>query len=504
MATTGSCQREVELAAEEVTKHEDASADASHGLVEPAVGIVDVQVSGARRNPDVLSDIVDGHEFWVVGECSPDWRRCPCGEGAVLGGRRLVGSGVEQVQLGRPKTFHGRTCGAPDQRIGTASAGISASQQRWPLGVGGSRSGVGEVVHLHRRHHSEVCKHLQLCLTFLLSDTSGEGKKAARLSGHSGGWQTWLVGSGDRDRRDQGESVGVRLPVAELASRIDNALALGALGDSVGSGVEGVPLEERARALFAGPLTDDSILTFATASAIADAGRVDPEAIADRFVSAFSAGIPGMGSSTLGALQALRAGQHWGLSGISGDRAAGNGAAMRIAPVAFVVDPMDSDGRQAIRDVARITHRNDEASTGAIAFAIGLRIALRGCRSVTDGLGEVAAALPDTRVRDAIVAASELGGASIASAVAALGSSGFVAESVPLALYIGLSPWASPMDPVAEAARLSEDSDTVASMVGQLLGASGHVLGAGDRPIFPPGVDPPRLGQRLATLALSL
>lgn len=234
----------------------------------------------------------------------------------------------------------------------------------------------------------------------------------------------------------------------ELATRIENALVLGAIGGSRGSGVEGIAVSERRPEQLGGTYTDDTILTIATASAIANAGSVDPEAIAERFVVEFIAGIPGLGSSTLGALQALRSGQHWALAGIGGDRAAGNGAAMRIAPVAPVLDPNENDARRTIRDIARITHHNDEASTGAIALAIGIRIALRGHTSASRALAEIATALPDSQVRDGVIAAAALGRASVASAAAVLGSYGFVAESVPLALYIGLLRWNSPIEAI--------------------------------------------------------
>jgi len=59
-------------------------------------------------------------------------------------------------------------------------------------------------------------------------------------------------------------------------------------------------------------------------------------------------------------------GTHWPLSGRSGEYAAGNGAAMRIAPLAFFVDA--STRQQLIRDVCIITHKNDEAFVGCLAI----------------------------------------------------------------------------------------------------------------------------------------
>ena len=45
-----------------------------------------------------------------------------------------------------------------------------------------------------------------------------------------------------------------------------------------------------------------------------------------------------------------------------------DGAAMRLAPLAFVLDSDRDDDRRTIRDVCRITHRNDEAYVGGLAI----------------------------------------------------------------------------------------------------------------------------------------
>ena len=57
----------------------------------------------------------------------------------------------------------------------------------------------------------------------------------------------------------------------------------------------------------------------------------------------------GLGSATLKALRELQIGGHWALVGRTGEYAAGNGAAMRIAPLAF----KENVNRQTIHDVCR-------------------------------------------------------------------------------------------------------------------------------------------------------
>jgi ADP-ribosylglycohydrolase len=195
-----------------------------------------------------------------------------------------------------------------------------------------------------------------------------------------------------------------------LAGRIRTSLLAGALGDAWGSGYENcagplvAPFPERPR------LSDDTWLTIATCDAIvASRGRVEPHAIATAFREWFAAGrLRGLGSSTLKALRDLHAGAHWALAGARGEFAAGAGAAMRIAPLAFVLDPSVEGDRVTIRDVARITHHSDEAYAGALAVVVAIRTMAAGAPGPEDLLSVVSSALPDTRVRDRVRQLSSL------------------------------------------------------------------------------------------------
>ncbi len=186
----------------------------------------------------------------------------------------------------------------------------------------------------------------------------------------------------------------------------------GAIGDAAGSAFEG--------SRSGGPwrITDDTQLTLATCEALAS-GALEAEAVAASMLRWFRARrITGIGASTLKALRDLDAGCHWALAGRQGERAAGNGAAMRIAPLAFCVDPFGMEGRRLIRDVCRITHHNEEAYAGALAVVVAIR-------------GGDLSGIPDSVVRDRLL---QLGDLCIVEAARLFGSSGFVAESVPLAI----------------------------------------------------------------------
>jgi ADP-ribosyl-[dinitrogen reductase] hydrolase len=266
-----------------------------------------------------------------------------------------------------------------------------------------------------------------------------------------------------------------------LRDRVLGCLLGGALGDAWGAPFEGA----RGPVMFEIPsrpdLTDDTQLTLATCESIVECGRIDPEHLASNFLRWFVEGrIQGIGASTLKAMRDLASGTHWALAGNRGEYAAGNGAAMRIAPLAFLLDPASPEDRTVIRDVCRITHHNDEAYIGALAVVLALRSVITGSwfedRSF---LGVVQSSLPDSAVRDRI---EELFPLQIPAAeVASLfGASGFVVDTVPLALYCSQSISAHPLPVVlARTIEAGGDTDTIASIVGQLAGA---VLGASGIP----------------------
>ncbi len=259
--------------------------------------------------------------------------------------------------------------------------------------------------------------------------------------------------------------------------RILGCLLGGAIGDALGYAVEGQPgVAFREPDAFS--VSDDTELTLATCEALGRAGRVIPEEIGISFREWFRAGrVTGVGASTLKALRDLSAGVHWALAGRKGDRAAGNGAAMRIAPIALIVDPLEPANRRLIRDVSRITHDNDEAYAGALAIAIAVHD-----RAVFDDnlLTRLAKELPDTRVRDGILKVAKFKQLSLQEVASLHGNSGYVAESVPFALCAAQRP-GSFEAVVKEIVSSGGDTDTNASMFGQIVGARRGLKGLPER-----------------------
>jgi ADP-ribosylglycohydrolase len=147
--------------------------------------------------------------------------------------------------------------------------------------------------------------------------------------------------------------------------------------------------------------------------------------------------------------------------------AAGNGAAMRIAPLAFVID--SASDRMLIRDVVRITHQNDEAYAGALAVLVAMQQApepslARTLTAVADGILD---SVTRDRLRE-ISAVSEP--VTIGGVAQRFGSSGYVAETVPLAIVAAWHMTTSFEAGLDDLVQAGGDTDTIAAIAGQLAG----------------------------------
>lgn len=135
------------------------------------------------------------------------------------------------------------------------------------------------------------------------------------------------------------------LPDPAAVDRIRGCLLGGAIGDAAGSAFEGRPPGRYDWRDAPWQLSDDTQLTLATCEALTE-GPPDPQTIAEALLRWHrSRRFSGLGASTLKALRDLAAGAHWSLAGRGGERAAGNGVAMRIAPLAFCLDARKPESR---------------------------------------------------------------------------------------------------------------------------------------------------------------
>ena len=193
-------------------------------------------------------------------------------------------------------------------------------------------------------------------------------------------------------------------------------------------------------------VSDDGEHALMTAEALLSGGDLERE-LRRRLIRWFLLLPAGMGLATLRACLRMLVGRR-----PSGVFSAGNGAAMRAAAVGayFAEDP---DRRtQAVETVARLTHTDPRAILGAQLVALAAACAARGEEPLFPPLAaEIAPHWP-------LDFASERG------------PTGYVMQSVPAALGAWLRHPRDFRSAVTEAIALGGDADTVAAIVGGIVG----------------------------------
>jgi ADP-ribosyl-[dinitrogen reductase] hydrolase len=182
------------------------------------------------------------------------------------------------------------------------------------------------------------------------------------------------------------------IPAAELIGRAEAAYLGLALGDALGATVEfmmpreirgqfGVHKEIRGGGwlrLKPGSVTDDTTMSLALGEAIlVDGGRVEPLSCAHAFDAWMRAKPVDIGNTVRRNLVAFRR---------SGDPVAppsehdaGNGAAMRVLPVALATLGQDEhDVRVAVRAQSHVTHNNPDSDAATEFLALAVQEGLRG------------------------------------------------------------------------------------------------------------------------------
>jgi poly(ADP-ribose) glycohydrolase ARH3 len=266
------------------------------------------------------------------------------------------------------------------------------------------------------------------------------------------------------------------------------------VGDAYGSVLEGVVPDQaarlaRTRADSRQPwrYTDDGAMTLAVAESLAARGAVDgPDllrCLADRYDP-----VRGFGRGMKIALRAFTDGRPWTECAFAAWRegSRGNGAAVRVAPVAVVRWPGADAFHEAVRTSAIVTHAHPEAVAAALvqAHAVALVLSEPGVIATPSAfLDALASRLPppDPAISTGLATVRRLlqTGATTATAARALGTSTFARESVPAALWAFLASHGSFRDAVSAAARLGGDVDSMCALVGGLAGA---LHGAGSIP----------------------
>lgn len=287
-------------------------------------------------------------------------------------------------------------------------------------------------------------------------------------------------------------------PRIDISDRFLGCLLGLAIGDAFGMPVEGFP-PELIRERFgwldryhprtdaagdeieaSGEITDDTEMMLChVESLVSTGGLVDPENTGMRFLRLYHSDSQRfMGRTTRESLiQADQTGDFQ--SGVGGENAAGNGVAMRIAPIGLVHSVGRFNAEVFVREVMRaglITHANPEAINGGVAIAYGVRLQVTGEVPPAILADEVCSFIDEDEVSRKIRIAGMLARQGLSrdahlSNLQKIGTSGYVAESVGAAFYCAIVAGDDLRTGIELATNAGGDTDTVAAMTGALIGA---------------------------------
>ncbi len=261
-----------------------------------------------------------------------------------------------------------------------------------------------------------------------------------------------------------------------------------AIGDALGMPVEGWSREairmhygvladfhaSPSRGLEPGQFTDDTQMMLMHAESIVAARTVDGQDLARRFVAWLRSGdVRGIGGSTFQSIKRLERGIDCRESGQTGEFAAGNGVAMRIAPVGLFDSQNIERLRRDVRVAGAITHRNTEALAGGLAVAYAVARLAAGEVEPAHLIGETIALVGKCQVGRHLQRAEEMLKSNVPPehALATLGTTGYVVHTVASAFYCFVQSPAGFKETLIQAVMAGGDTDTVAAVTGALSGA---------------------------------
>ncbi len=181
-------------------------------------------------------------------------------------------------------------------------------------------------------------------------------------------------------------------------------------------------------------------------------------------------------------LRAIRDGLPWPIAAAAafdGQGSAGNGAAMRAAPLgAWHADSPAHAAAQGVR-AAEVTHAHADGIAGGVAVAVAAAAAAAGRLDGhrPDLLGVVLAHTPGGRVRDGLATARRIGGAGQAADELGRGARAMAYDTVPFALWVAahhLDDYPAALDTCVAA---GGDVDTTCAIVGGVVAAYTGVAG---------------------------
>ena len=236
-----------------------------------------------------------------------------------------------------------------------------------------------------------------------------------------------------------------------------------------------------------GQYSDDTQLARELAASLVERGGFEPADYARRIAAIFAERrIVGHGPSTEAAAQRLALGVPWHAAGMPGP-VAGNGGAMRVAPLALVYADDTPRLHAMAHAQARITHADPRCGAGAVAVAGAVVAALQGrlhdapaiCAPLAAAvqrddpvLAQALRTLPAWLVADPADAAVAIAATGVDGADGRFGIAPHVTPSVLWALYAALRHPGDYVEAIATAIEPGGDVDTTAAMAGAIVGAA--------------------------------
>ena len=221
------------------------------------------------------------------------------------------------------------------------------------------------------------------------------------------------------------------------------------------------------------------------------AGELDRDALADLFARHHDP-YRGYGPGAVVILRLIREGTPWPIAAAAafdGQGSAGNGAAMRAAPLgAWHADSTARAAAQAAR-AAEVTHAHPDGIAGGVAVAVAAATAaaarLGGHRPAPGQLlAAVAVATEPGHVRDGLELAGRLAGRTAAEAAHELGcgARAMAADTVPFALWVAARHLDDFPAAVTACVAAGGDMDTTAAIAGGVVAAYTGVATPGGVP----------------------
>lgn len=220
--------------------------------------------------------------------------------------------------------------------------------------------------------------------------------------------------------------------------------------------------------------TKDTQLALLLGESLVESGRLDLDDFAERLIRWLPSALRA-GRSTVQAIEALREGRHWSVSGVASN---GVGATVRIAPLALLRANDYGWLRQEAIAQSLVTHTGPSAYAAAVVFGTAiaalvgtpagelatepfLELLTTAVRGIDTGLAERLG-----RIRELLAA-----GTPASAAVAELKTGGYVLECVPSAFYCFLAAKDDPRRVLLAAANGGFDATSTTAMAGALAGA---------------------------------